>query len=127
MTKQKLIYNVFHSDCPARRVIESVSGKWTLLTIFALKDGSIRFNQLRRLLENVSQKMLTQTLRDLENDGFVDRLVIPTVPITVSYSLTPLGRDLLSVVDGVRTWANKNAPAMERARLKRVARANNSV
>jgi DNA-binding PadR family transcriptional regulator len=57
-----------------------------------LKDGSMRFNELRRLLQNVSQKMLTQTLRHLEEDGFITREVIPTVPVTVSYELTPLGR-----------------------------------
>jgi DNA-binding HxlR family transcriptional regulator len=124
--RAKTVYNVFHSQCPARHVIDSVSGKWTLLTLFALKDGVMRFSQIRRVLENVSQKMLTQTLRELECDGFVDRHVVPTVPITVSYSLTPLGESLLSVVDGMRIWANENALEMTRARLKRAGRYSSS-
>jgi len=89
----------------------------------ALKDGSMRFNELRRLLQNVSQKMLTQTLRPLEEDGFVKREVIPTVPVTVSYELTPLGESLLSVVDQLRTWAYSHIPEIERSRKAKAKRA----
>jgi DNA-binding HxlR family transcriptional regulator len=114
--KHALPLNVFSPVCAARQVINRVADKWTILVFLALKDGSMRFNELRRLLENVSQKMLTQTLRHLEADGFVSRRVVPTVPVTVSYTLTPLGESLLEVVDQLRTWAYKHIPEIERAR-----------
>ena len=116
MKKHALPLNVFSPACAARQVINRVADKWTILVFLALKDGSMRFNELRRLLENVSQKMLTQTLRHLEADGFVSRHIVPTVPVTVSYTLTPLGESLLEVVDQLRTWAYKHIPEIERAR-----------
>ena len=124
MKKHGLPLNVFSPTCAARQVINRVADKWTILVFLALKDGSMRFNELRRLLQNVSQKMLTQTLRNLEADGFVSRHVVPTVPVpvTVSYELTPLGESLLAVVDQLRTWAYTNIPQIERARQSRTKR-----
>ena len=123
MRKHGLPLNVFSPNCAARQVISRVADKWTILVFLALKDGSMRFNELRRLLQNVSQKMLTQTLRHLEEDGFVTREVIATVPVTVSYELTPLGESLLSVVDQLRTWAYSHIPEIERSRNAKAKRA----
>jgi DNA-binding HxlR family transcriptional regulator len=120
--KRTLPLNVFSPNCAARQVINRVADKWTILVFLALKNGSMRFNELRRLLQNVSQKMLTQTLRHLEEDGFVRRDVIPTVPVTVSYELTPLGESLLTVIDQLRTWAYSHIPELERARERRAKR-----
>ena len=92
-----------------RPVLDKIADKWTILIFLALAQGELRFNELRRRLNNISQKMLTQTLRALESDGFVDRRVIPTVPVTVIYSLTPLGESLLTVVEQLRVWAEANA------------------
>jgi DNA-binding HxlR family transcriptional regulator len=122
MKKRTLPLNVFSPTCAARQVINRVADKWTILVFLALKDGRMRFNELRRLLQNVSQKMLTQTLRHLEKDGFVTRDVIPTVPVTVSYELTPLGESLLIVIDQLRTWAYSHIPEMERARERKANR-----
>jgi DNA-binding HxlR family transcriptional regulator len=122
MKKHRLPLDVFSPNCPARQVINRVADKWTILVFLALKDGSMRFNELRRLLQNVSQKMLTQTLRKLEEDGFVTRHVVPTVPVTVSYELTPLGESLLAVVDQLRTWAYSHIPEIERARERKAKR-----
>jgi DNA-binding HxlR family transcriptional regulator len=72
---------------------------------FALQDGTLRFSELRRRIEGVSQKMLTQTLRGLERDGLVTREVFATVPVTVQYSLTPLGASLSSTIQAIRVWA----------------------
>jgi len=122
MKKHRLPLDVFSPNCPARQVINRVADKWTILVFMALKDGSMRFNELRRLLQNVSQKMLTQTLRHLEEDGFITREVIPTVPVTVSYELTPLGESLLEVVDQLRAWAYSHIPQIERARERKAKR-----
>ena len=105
MTRRSPPKNVFSPDCPTRRVIDSIGDKWTILVFLALRDGTLRFNELRRMLEKVSQKMLTQTLRRMEQDGFARRQVFATVPVTVEYSLTPLGLSLLEVVEHLRDWA----------------------
>ena len=76
----------------------------------------LRFSELRREVEGISQKMLTQTLRGLERDGMVQREVIPTVPVTVRYTLTPLGHSLAQAVSAIRTWAYDNMTAIEAAR-----------
>lgn len=101
--------NVFSPTCPTRRVIDSVADKWSVLVFLALKDRELRFNELRRKLERISQKVLTQTLRKMEDDGFVARTVFPTVPVTVEYKLTPLGLSLYGVIEGLRDWAEAHA------------------
>jgi DNA-binding HxlR family transcriptional regulator len=73
-----------------------------------LTDGPVRFNQLRRQIEGISQKMLSQTLKSLERDGLVSRKAIPTVPVTVEYAITPLGRTLSDTVDALRVWAENH-------------------
>ncbi|WP_050933038.1 winged helix-turn-helix transcriptional regulator, partial [Vibrio harveyi] len=85
---------VFHNneDCPVRNVVAQIGDKWSLLILFALVDGSERFNALKSRIEGISQRMLTQTLRDLEREGYVNRTVHPEVPVRVEYELTKLGR-----------------------------------
>ncbi|MEV6242310.1 helix-turn-helix domain-containing protein [Lentzea sp. NPDC051838] len=84
-------YNVFAKACPSRPTLEHVTGKWGSLTMSALLNGPLRFNELRRRVDGVSEKMLSQTLHALERDGLVIRDAQPTNPPRVDYSLTPLG------------------------------------
>jgi DNA-binding HxlR family transcriptional regulator len=102
--------------CPTRQVLDRVADKWTMLVIVALEHGTLRFSELRRSIDGITQKMLTQTLRALERDGVVDREVIPTVPVTVRYTLTPLGHGLADAVGVIREWAYANMDAIEAAR-----------
>ncbi|MFJ8964019.1 winged helix-turn-helix transcriptional regulator [Lentzea sp. NPDC102401] len=95
-------YNVFAKACPSRPTLEHITGRWGSLTLTALADGQLRFNELRRRVDGVSEKMLSQTLQALERDGLVHREAQNTNPPRVDYSLTPLGRDtaerLLSLI-----------------------------
>ncbi|MER5854947.1 winged helix-turn-helix transcriptional regulator [Streptomyces sp. NPDC059688] len=89
-----LAYNVFAKACPSRGTLEHVTGRWGGLTLGALYEGSLRFNELRRRVDGVSEKMLSQTLHALERDGLVHREAQPTNPPRVDYELTPLGRQV---------------------------------
>ncbi|MGW0333260.1 winged helix-turn-helix transcriptional regulator [Streptomyces sp. NPDC003011] len=91
---QDLPYNVFAKACPSRGTLEHVTGRWGALTLGALHEGSLRFNELRRRVDGVSEKMLSQTLHALERDGLVHREAQPTNPPRVDYDLTPLGREV---------------------------------
>ena len=95
----------YASGCPTRLVLDRIADKWAVLVLGLLANGPIRFNQLRREIEGLSQKMLSQTLKTLERDGLVSRRAIPTVPVTVEYSITPLGQTLTETVDALRVWA----------------------
>ncbi|MEV8373882.1 helix-turn-helix domain-containing protein [Kribbella sp. NPDC056861] len=87
-------YDVFGAACPSRPVLEDVTGRWGSLALSALANGPLRFNELRRRVEGVSQKMLAQSLQALERDGLVNREVQSTFPLKVEYSLTPTGEVL---------------------------------
>ncbi|MGW5424164.1 winged helix-turn-helix transcriptional regulator [Streptomyces sp. NPDC003943] len=89
-----LAYDVFARACPSRGTLEHVTGRWGSLTLGALHDGTFRFNELRRRVDGVSEKMLSQTLHALERDGLVHREAQPTNPPRVDYRLTPLGREI---------------------------------
>ncbi|MEU1401179.1 helix-turn-helix domain-containing protein [Streptomyces sp. NPDC005728] len=89
-----LAYDVFAKACPSRGTLEHVTGRWGGLTLGALYEGSLRFNELRRRVDGVSEKMLSQTLHALERDGLVHREAQPTNPPRVDYELTPLGRQV---------------------------------
>ncbi|MFC9925158.1 winged helix-turn-helix transcriptional regulator [Streptomyces sp. NPDC127190] len=91
---EDLAYNVFAKACPSRGTLEHVTGRWGALTLGALYEGSLRFNELRRRVDGVSEKMLSQTLHALERDGLVHREAQPTNPPRVDYELTPLGRQV---------------------------------
>lgn len=99
-------YNCRMSECPSRNVLAHVSGKWTVLVLTILVEGTTRFNELRRQVDGITQKVLTQTLRDLERQGLVTREIFAEVPPRVEYSLTSLGRSLVKVLDEVRDWAD---------------------
>ncbi|HTO67527.1 MAG TPA: helix-turn-helix domain-containing protein [Bradyrhizobium sp.] len=100
--------NVYAADCPTRQILDRVGDKWAVLILLLLRDDTKRFNQLRRAIEGISQKMLSQVLKSLERDGLIRRRVIATVPVTVEYSMTPLGITLAGAVDPLRDWAEKN-------------------
>jgi DNA-binding HxlR family transcriptional regulator len=118
-----LRWDALKANCPTRQVIGRIADKWTLLVITALEgEEAVRFSELRRRIEGVSQKMLTQTLRALERDGLVTRTVYPTVPITVEYRLTPLGQSLTDAVDAIRDWAYGHMAEIEAAREEFEAR-----
>ena len=105
MPSDKFGWNVYATACPTRLVLDRIADKWAVLVLGLLGNGPVRFNRLRRQIEGISQKMLSQTLKSLERDGLVSRKVIPTVPVTVEYSITPLGETLSATVDGLRIWA----------------------
>ncbi|MEO1679205.1 MAG: helix-turn-helix domain-containing protein [Pseudomonadota bacterium] len=104
--------------CPIRHVLDGIGDKWTILILTGLKLGSQRFSALRRAIPDISQKMLTQTLRKLERDGYVTRTVTPTVPPRVDYSLTPLGQSLVEHLAPLADWALSHRDAVARARAE---------
>ena len=104
-------------------LLARVGDKWTVLVVAELGNGAKRFNEIRRALGSISQRMLTLTLRGLERDGFVTRTVFPTIPPRVDYELTELGRSLLDPVSELGSWARKNRPAIENARHRFDAKA----
>ncbi|WP_461121640.1 winged helix-turn-helix transcriptional regulator [Saccharothrix stipae] len=91
--------------CASRAVLDLLTNKWVCLVIGALRPGTMRFGELRRRLDGITQKMLTQTLRDLERAGLVHRAVYPSVPPRVEYSLTPLGDNVGGLMDAIRVWS----------------------
>ena len=106
-------------DCRAvSEVLSRVGDKWTVLVVSTLGDGPKRFNELRRALGSISQRMLTLTLRALERDGLVTRTVFPTVPPRVDYELTRLGRSLLEPVSALGLWARQNRAGIQDARRR---------
>src|SRR5712691_8586037 len=106
-------------DCRAvSEVLSRVGDKWTILVVGELGHGSKRFNEIRRALGSISQRMLTLTLRGLERDGLVTRTVFATVPPRVDYELTRLGRSLLEPVSALGLWARRNRTAIQDARRR---------
>jgi len=97
--------NPYDSRCPTRVVLDRIADKWTVLVLGLLCKRPLRFNQLRREIDGLTQKMLSQTLKALERDGLVARKVIPTAPVSVEYSITPLGATLSATVDELQRWA----------------------
>jgi DNA-binding HxlR family transcriptional regulator len=109
-------WNVFDSHCPTRQVLDLIADKWTVLIIRRLADGTLRFAQLRRSVDGISQKVLTNLLRSLERDGIVTRRIYASVPPKVEYSLTNLGRSLCDLVEGICRWAEANIEQVQAAR-----------
>jgi DNA-binding HxlR family transcriptional regulator len=106
-------------DCRAvSEVLARVGDKWSILVVSELGTGPRRFNEIRRALGSISQRMLTLTLRGLERDGLVTRTVFPTIPPKVEYELTSLGRSLLEPVSGIGLWARQNRFAIADARKR---------
>lgn len=108
---------IHSEECrPVSEILARIGDKWSVLIVSLLGGGTLRFGELRRSVDGISQKMLTATLRSLERDGFVTRTVYPTTPPSVAYGLTDLGRELLVPVKGLADWARKNQSRVEAAR-----------
>src|SRR5215831_8081726 len=108
--------SVYDRSCPAHVVIDHLADKWAVLIIGRLANGTMRFAELRRAVDGISQKMLTVTLRDLERDGLVIRKLYASVPPKVEYSLTPLGSSLVEKVNELCAWAEANIAEVLKAR-----------
>ena len=104
------------ADCPVRDVMQGINGKWSPLLVMALAEKPYRFGELRRLVPDISQRMLTQTLHELQRDGYVHREVFPTKPPSVEYSLTDLGRSMFAPLQMLVQWAELNHDAVREAR-----------
>ncbi len=107
---------------PVNEVLAQIGGKWTMYIIMALGHGPLRFSELKRKIDGVSQKMLTSTLRDLEKDGFVSRKVTPSIPPRVDYELTEMGIELREPIFVLTRWANANNTRIAAARERFAAR-----
>lgn len=108
--------HISHDCRPVGEILHQIGGKWTVLIINLLRDGPMRFSEIKRLVGGISQKVLTATLRDLEMDGFLTRTVTPSIPPRVDYELTDLGRDLQKPLDALGKWAINNRPQVLEAR-----------
>ncbi len=108
-TEKEEVLDALFPDCPIRNVLARVGDKWSLLVLYTLQHKEIlRFKQLQREIPDISQKSLTQTLRTLEEDGFISRMVYAEVPPRVEYSLTERGLSFLPLVDNILSWAKDN-------------------
>ncbi|ACE91655.1 winged helix-turn-helix transcriptional regulator [Rhizobium phaseoli] len=112
MTMTEQAYNVYEDRCPTRLVLDRLADKWALLILDRLRGGPLRFNHIRREIKGISQKVLSQTLRKQERDGLITRAIFPTVPVTVEYALTPLGRTLTETISALTHWAEQNMDAI---------------
>lgn len=102
------LYDVYSEACPTRLLLDHIADKWATLIIWKLSSGPLRFNELRRAIDGISQKVLSQALKRLERDGLLTRTAFATVPVTVEYALTPLGADLGRHMALVTNWAMDN-------------------
>ena len=106
------------APCPVRNVLDKIGDKWSMLLVMTLAAGPKRFNELHREVPDISQKMLTQTLRDLQRDGLVGRQVFDTKPPSVEYRLTPMGSSIIVPLGFLIQWANENHPQIDAARVE---------
>ena len=106
----KLLGQVLSTDCPSREILEHLTNKWSVLVLRCLKDGVHRFSELKQRIEGVSEKMLSQTLKMLEKDGFILRTVYPVVPPKVEYQLTILGSQAADKVNNFLDWLERTTP-----------------
>jgi len=113
---QKQDFNA--ANCPVRDVLDQISGKWTTLLMIVLADAPHRFSDLQRAVPDISKRMLTQTLRDLERDGLITRHVFPTKPPSVEYRLAPLGQSMLAPLAGLVEWAEASHASIQAARAR---------
>jgi DNA-binding HxlR family transcriptional regulator len=115
-TKQQTQPDIFQANCFSRQVLELIADQWTPLVTYALEEGTMRFGQLLKRIDGISKKMLTQTLRAMERNGLVQRVVYPVVPPVVEYSLTPLGQTLIEPMKALRVWAYGHLQEVAQAR-----------
>ncbi|MBE9180571.1 helix-turn-helix transcriptional regulator [Oculatella sp. LEGE 06141] len=110
---------IFKANCPTQHVLDAIADKWSVIVIYALLcSGTQRYNELQRQIGGISQKMLTQTLRNLERNGLVHRQAYPVVPPKVEYSLTPLGETITEPLEALCHWAMLHFPEVEIARTR---------
>jgi DNA-binding HxlR family transcriptional regulator len=117
-SKVNVSSNVLDNHPFLRQTLELVADKWVVAVLYVLSKGTKRYGELQREIGNISQRMLTKSLRDLERNGLVSRKVYPVVPLIVEYSLTPLGESLNEVLKSLCDWSNQNFDAVEAARDK---------
>lgn len=118
-----MIENEIFPDCPIRNILTRLCDKWSLLVIYTLdksEQENVRFKELQRKIPDISQKMLTVTLRTLEEDGYVTRTVFPEVPPRVEYALTPRAQSLLPYMNALIGWALENKDAIMNDRKKNI-------
>jgi DNA-binding HxlR family transcriptional regulator len=115
METQILPPDILRATCGSRSVLDLIADKWTVLVLCALGKERVRFSELGRRVQGISQKMLTHTVRVMERNGLVERTVLASVPPHVDYALTPLGRTLADSVECLRRWAETNMAAVEAA------------
>jgi DNA-binding HxlR family transcriptional regulator len=116
MVHLEMKWNPYAAKCPTRQLLDRISDKWVVLVLGLLEDGPKRFSVLKREIDGISQKMLSQTLRALERDGLLTRRAFPTVPVTVEYELTALGRSLNVALNPMIKWAIANMNRVVKAR-----------
>ena len=121
-----LVDGVLPADCPSRIVLDHVTSKWGILVLTALADRTLRWGQLRRVVQGVSEKMLAQTLQTLEADGLVHRRALPVIPPHVEYRLTDLGRDLFDRLLPLMDWLAEHAEPIVRQSTARQSTARQS-
>lgn len=109
--------DAYAADCPTRQVLDFIGDKWTTLIIVLLEDRPKRFSELQRSIQGISQKMLSQTLHNLERDGLVKRTVYPEVPPRVEYQLTPLGETLLGPISAILQWSYDHISEVNEAQV----------
>lgn len=109
---------IFAVECPSREILKHVTSRWGVLVLVALMAGTHRFSDLRRKVGEVSEKMLAQTLQQLERDGFINRVSHPVVPPHVEYSLTPLGEGAGQQVEALTDWIETNLPKIMKAQQR---------
>lgn len=112
--------NVLHQQCPSREILNHLTGRWAVLVFVCLYQETHRFSQLKHRITGISEKMLSQTLRELESDGFVHREVFPEVPPRVEYSLTPLGREAAVRLLELVHWIEHSLPTIRQVQGKGV-------
>lgn len=117
-TQTTVVLRPIPSSCPTRMLADQLADKWSICVLLALADGPVRFNELKRIVVGVTQKMLGQTLRRLDGSGLVERRAYATMPMRVEYEVTPLGRTLLPIILALQAWAEENHMAVKAARAQ---------
>lgn len=113
---EKPVYNPLNAQCPSRQLLELIGDKWTSLILYMLSSKTRRYSEMQHGIEGVSKKMLTQSLRSLEESGLINRKVYAVVPPMVEYSLTPLGKNLIPLILDIKVWAETHMDEVLAAR-----------